>query len=145
VAAERYARMGIAMSDAFVALWKVKYDVNLIRPVTYIQLVFDANWVPPLMETPNFPEYPSGHSVQSAAAATVLEGFYGSDTAFEDRTHNDRGWGPKRFSSFRAASDEAAMSRLYAGIHYRSAIEHGAAQGRCIGALALKLASRAKP
>ena len=140
-AAERYARLGMATSDSFVALWKVKYDINLLRPVTYIQLVFDANWVPPLMETPPFPEYPSGHSVQSGAAAAVLEGFYGRDTPFEDRTHNDRGWGPKRFKSFAAAAQEAAMSRLYAGIHFRSAIEHGVAQGRCIGALALALST----
>ena len=76
--------MGMAMSDAFVATWRVKYAVNLLRPVTFIQLAFDANWVPPLMETPPFPEYPSGHSVQSGAAAAVLEGFYGRDTAFED-------------------------------------------------------------
>jgi hypothetical protein len=138
-ASERYARLGIAMSDAFVATWKVKYATNLLRPVTYIQLAFDPNWVPPLMETPPFPEYPSGHSVQSGAAAAVLESFYGREAAFEDRTHNDRGWGPKRFASFAAAADEAALSRLTAGIHFRSAIEHGAKQGRCIGALALGL------
>lgn len=144
-AAEQYARLGIAMSDAFVATWKVKFEVNLLRPVTYIQLAFDGNWVPPLMETPPFPEYPSGHSVQSGAAAAVLEAFYGSDTAFDDRTHNDRGWGPKRFRNFRSAADEAAASRLYAGIHFRSAIEHGVTQGRCIGAQALALVTRRKP
>jgi hypothetical protein len=144
-AAEQYARIGIAMSDAFVATWRVKYERNLLRPVTYVQLVSDANWVPPLMETPAFPEYPSGHSVQSGAASTVLESLYGASTPFEDRTHNDRGWGPKRFASFRAAADEAAASRLYAGIHFRSAIEHGATQGRCIGGLALALSLRGRP
>jgi hypothetical protein len=144
-AAEQYARLGMAMSDAFVATWKVKYEVNLLRPVTYIQLAFDSNFVPPLMETPAFPEYPSGHSVQSGAAAAVLEGFYGADSAFDDRTHNDRGWGPKRFRSFRVAAEEAAASRLYAGIHFRSAIEHGVTQGRCIGTQALALVTRGKP
>jgi len=144
-AAEHYARMNLAMSDAFIACWKTKFEVNLIRPVTVIQLLFDSNWVPPLMETPPFPEYTSGHSVQSGAAAAVLEGLYGADTPFEDRTHNDRGWGPKRFKSFRAAADEAAMSRLFAGIHFRSAIEHGVAQGRCIGAQALALVTRTSP
>lgn len=144
-AAERYARLGIALSDAFVATWRVKYALNVIRPVTYIQLVLDANWVPPLMETPAFPEYPSGHSVQSGAAAAVLEHFYGRDTAFEDRTHNDRGWGPKRFADFRSAAEEAARSRLYAGIHFRSAIEHGTEQGRCIGRLALDLVTHGRP
>ena len=141
-AAEQYARMTIAMSDAFVATWKVKYATNLLRPVTYVQLTMDANWVPPLMETPPFPEYPSGHSVQSGAAAAVLESFYGKDTPFDDRTHNDRGWGPQRFRSFAAAAEQAAFSRLYAGIHYRSAIEHGVTMGRCIGAQALALSTR---
>lgn len=144
-AAEQYARMTMAMSDAFVATWKVKYQVNLLRPVTYIQLAFDANWVPPLMETPPFPEYPSGHSVQSGSAAAVLESFYGRDTAFEDRAHNDRGWGPQRFRSFAAAAEQAAASRLYAGIHFRSAIEHGTTMGRCIGAQALALSARGGP
>lgn len=144
-AAEQYARMTVAMSDAFVATWKVKYQINLLRPVTYIQLAFDSNWVPPLMETPPFPEYPSGHSVQSGSAAAVLEAFYGRDTAFEDRAHNDRGWGPQRFKSFAAAADQAAVSRLYAGIHFRSAIEHGTTMGRCIGAQALALVTRATP
>jgi hypothetical protein len=141
-AAEQYARMTIAMSDAFVATWKVKYETNLLRPVTYVQLGLDANWVPPLMETPPFPEYPSGHSVQSGAAAAVLEAFHGKDTPFEDRAHNDRGWGPQRFRSFAAAAEQAAFSRLYAGIHYRSAIEHGVTMGRCIGAQALALTTR---
>lgn len=141
-AAEQYARLTIGMSDAFVATWKVKYETNLLRPVTYVQLALDANWVPPLMETPPFPEYPSGHSVQSGAAAALLESFYGKSTPFEDRTHNDRGWGPQRFASFAAAAEQAAFSRLYAGIHYRSAVEHGAAMGRCIGVQALALTTR---
>jgi hypothetical protein len=141
-AAEAYARMDIAMSDAFVAAWKTKYEVNLLRPVTYIQMVSDTNWMPPLMETPAFPEYPSGHSVQSAAAATVLTSLFGEGTAFDDRTHNDRGWGPRRFASFKSAADEAALSRLYAGIHFRSAIEHGSQQGRCVGGAALALRTR---
>ena len=144
-AAEHYARMTLAMSDAFIACWKTKFEVNLLRPVTVIQLLFDSNWLPPLMETPPFPEYGSGHSAQSGAAAAVLEALYGRDTPFEDRTHNDRGWGPRRFSSFRAAADEAAMSRLYAGIHFRSAIEHGVAQGRCVGAQALALRTHDAP
>jgi hypothetical protein len=140
-AAEQYARLGIAMSDAFVATWQVKYKVNLLRPVTYIQLVFDAQWLPPLMETPPFPEYPSGHSVQSGAAAAVLAALYG-ERPFEDRTHNDRGWGPQRFESFAAASRQAALSRLYAGIHFRAAIDHGETMGRCIGAEAMRLVTR---
>ena len=140
-AAQTYALLNIAMSDAFVAAWHTKYSLNVLRPVTYIQLGMDSNWVPQLMHTPPFPEYPSGHSVQSSAAAEVLASLYGANTAFTDNTHNDRGWGPRQFASFSAAADEASLSRLYAGIHFRFGVEGGQVQGRCVGqqVLALKL------
>ena len=127
------------MADAFIAAWKTKYSVNLLRPVTAIQGGIDSNWVPPLMHTPNFPEYPSGHSVQSSAAAAVLASVFGTTTAFTDSTHNDRGWGPRTFKSFTAAADEAALSRLYAGIHFRAGVLGGQVQGRCVAAKALAL------
>ncbi len=141
-AAETYVRLNLAVSDAFVAMWRTKYQTNVLRPVTYVQLVIDSNWVPSLMHTPPFPEYPSGHSGQSSAAADVLSAVFGEPTPFTDNTHNDRGWGPRTFKSFRAAADEAAVSRLYAGIHYRAAVEAGKLQGRCVAqkVLALKLA-----
>ena len=140
-AAETYVRLNLAMADAFIAAWDTKYRVNLLRPVTYVQLVIDSNWVPTLMHTPPFPEYPSGHSVQSSAAAGVLDQAFGADTAFTDNTHNDRGWGPRTFKSFKAAADEAAASRLYAGIHFRAAIDNGKLQGSCVArkVLALRL------
>jgi hypothetical protein len=139
-AAETYARLNMAMSDAFIAGWQTKYTVNLLRPVTYVQLVIDSNWVPGLMHTPPFPEFPSGHSVQSSAAAAILGNIYGPNTAFTDNTHNDRGWGPRTFKSFKAAADEAALSRMYAGIHFRAAVVSGQAQGTCVAdkVLALK-------
>jgi membrane-associated phospholipid phosphatase len=142
-AAVTHARLNIAMADAFTAAWATKYSVNLLRPVTYVQGVFDSNWVPTLMTTPPFPEYPSGHSVQSSAAAGVLEQIFGASTSFVDNTHNDRGWGPRTFSSFKAAADEAALSRLYAGIHFRFGVEGGQVQGKCVAAkvLALKFKS----
>ncbi|KNZ32611.1 MAG: hypothetical protein AD742_10980 [Methylibium sp. NZG] len=138
-AAQTYARLNIAMADAFIASWHTKYSLNLLRPVTYVQLSIDSNWAPSLMATPPFPDFPSGHSVQSAAAAAVLAQTFGADTAFVDNTHNDRGWGPRTFKSFKAAADEAALSRLYAGIHYRSAVELGKVQGRCVAGKALAL------
>ncbi len=140
-AAEVYARLNIAMADAFIAGWKTKYSLNLLRPVTYVQLVIDSNWVPDLMNTPPFPEYPSGHSVQSSAAAAVLGQAFGASTAFTDNTHNDRGWGPRTFRSFSAAANEAALSRLYAGIHYRAGVVAGQVQGTCVAGkvMALKL------
>ena len=138
-AAETFARLNLAMSDAFVAAWYTKYQLNVIRPVTYGQLVIDSNWVPTLIVTPPFPDYPSGHSVQSAAAALVLEKAFGANTPFTDNTHNDRGWGPRSFKSFKAAADEAAVSRLYAGIHYRFSIEGGKPQGQCAAKAVLAL------
>ncbi len=141
-AAETYARLNIAMADAFIAAWQTKYTLNVLRPVTYVQLSIDSNWAPGLMATPPFPDYPSGHSVQSSAAAAVLAQAFGADTPFTDNTHNDRGWGPRTFKSFKAASDEAALSRLYAGIHYRFAVELGKLQGTCVAQKALALKFR---
>ena len=139
-AAEAFARLNMAMSDAFVAAWYTKYTLNVIRPVTYVQLVIDSNWVPTLLPTPPFPDYPSGHSVQSSSAQAVLGKIFGANTEFVDNTHNDRGWGPRTFKSFKSAADEAAISRVYAGIHYRFASDGGKPQGQCVAdkVLALK-------
>lgn len=136
--ADLLARLGVAMADAFIGCWHAKYEFDLIRPVTYIRRVIDPNWQPILI-TPPFPEYPSGHSTQSGAAAAVLTAHFGEDFAFEDATHVDEGFDPRRFSDFWAAAEEAAMSRLYGGIHFRAAIERGLDQGRCIGAHATAL------
>lgn len=130
-AAEVYAKVGIAVCDAFVACWHQKYVYNLIRPVTYLQRL-DPGWRP-LLVTPPFPEYPSGHSVQSGAAFEVLGDLFGEGYAFVDHTHDDRGFAPRSFRSFLEAAEEAAISRLYGGIHFRAAIERGLLQGRCIG------------
>ena len=130
-AAEAYAKVGIAVADSFIACWRTKYEHHLLRPVTCIRRVIDPGWTP-LLVTPPFPEYTSGHSVQSAAAARVLTDLFG-DVAFTDRTHEQRGLPARLFRSFTAAADEAAISRLYGGIHFRSAIERGLQQGRCVG------------
>jgi PAP2 superfamily len=134
-AAEGYARVGIAVADAFIACWWAKYRENLLRPVTYIQRLIDAAWLPVIV-TPAFPEYPSGHSTQSAAAATVLTDLFGV-RAFTDTTHRDHGLvpalAPRVFGSFEAAAAEAARSRLYGGIHYPFGNHNGLTQGRCIG------------
>ncbi|MGH2571821.1 MAG: vanadium-dependent haloperoxidase, partial [bacterium] len=141
-AAETYARLGIAVSDAFISCWYTKYQTNLIRPISYIQNVSgpinDPAWVTLTpTPTPPFPEYTSGHSVQSGAASRVLEAMFGTAYAFVDDTHANRNppLSPRSFSSFAAAADEAAVSRLYGGIHYRAAIDLGVQQGRLIGDL----------
>ena len=136
-AAEAYAKLGIGLADAFISCWKTKYAYNLIRPISYIQDVIDPTWNTPditdAVVTPPFPEYTSGHSVQSAAAAVILTDLFGEDYAFIDHTHDARGYAARSYPSFMAAANEAAISRLYGGIHYRAAIENGLAQGECIG------------
>ena len=131
-AAETYAKVGLAVCDAFVACWHQKYVYNLLRPVTYIQRLLDPEWMP-ILVTPPFPEYPSGHSVQSGGAFQVLTDLFGEGYTFEDRTHDERGFAPRSFGSFLQAAEEAAISRLYGGIHFRAAIDNGVIQGRCIG------------
>jgi hypothetical protein len=132
VAAEAYAKAGIAVADSFIACWNTKYEYNLLRPITYIRKLIDAEWTSPI-GTPPFPEYTSGHSVQSNAVAFVLTGLFGDQVGVVDPTHVERGFAPREFNSFFAAAQEAAISRLYGGIHYRSAIERGLEQGKCIG------------
>jgi PAP2 superfamily len=130
-AAEAYAKVGIALADAFISCWRTKYRYNLLRPVTYIRSLIDPSWTP-LLVTPPFPEYTSGHSVQSGAAAAVLTDLFG-DLAFTDHTHDGRGLPPRSFNSFQEAAQEAAISRIYGGIHFRSAVELGLQQGARIG------------
>lgn len=130
-AAEAYVKVGLAVADAFICCWNTKYRDNLLRPVTYIRALIDPAWTP-LLVTPPFPEYTSGHSVQSSAAAEVLTKMFGQ-MPFTDHTHDDRGLTPRSFGSFIQAAEEAAISRLYGGIHFRPAIEKGLAQGWCIG------------
>ena len=130
-ASEAYARVGLAVADGFISCWNTKFVFNLLRPVTYIQQNIDATWTSPIA-TPPFPEYTSGHSVQSGAAATVLTDLLG-EFHFTDDTHGSRGLPARSFDSFLEAAEEAAMSRLFGGIHYRSAIERGVEQGQCIG------------
>lgn len=132
VAAEAYAKVGMATADAFIVCWATKYQYNLMRPITYIRKVFDPNWNA-LLNTPPFPEYTSGHSVQSGASMRVLTDMFGANYAFTDHTHDARGFSPRSFPSFFAAAEEAAISRLYGGIHFRAAIERGIEQGKEIG------------
>lgn len=127
------ARLGIAISDGFIGCWDAKFRYDLIRPVTYIRKTIDPEWEP-LLITPPFPEYPSGHSTQSGAAATVLTAIFGAPFPFTDSTHADDGLAPRDYPDFWAAANEAAISRLYGGIHFRAAIERGLEQGACIGA-----------
>ena len=127
-----YTKTSIAISDAFISCWDEKYRSNLIRPETLINQHIDENWTP-VLQTPPFPEYTSGHSVVSGAASTVLTDIFGDDFAFDDDTELQYGLPIRSFKSFNKAADEAAVSRLYGGIHYRAAIDLGLDQGRNLG------------
>jgi membrane-associated phospholipid phosphatase len=139
--ADVLARLGVTLADSFIGCWETKFQYDLLRPVTYIRRTMDKKWESPI-NTPPFPEYPSGHSTQSAAAAVVLTAFFGDNFAFEDATHAADGLKPRAFKSFWAAAEEAGISRLYGGIHFRTAITRGLDQGRCIGAHAVALKTR---
>lgn len=130
-AVEAYALSAIATADAFIVCWRLKYEISLLRPVTYIKRHIDPDWSP-LLLTPPFPEFASGHTIQSAATAEVLTALLGDSTSFVDATHVTLGHEPRRFSSFRAAAQEVAVSRFLGGIHYMSSNLIGAEQGRCI-------------
>jgi hypothetical protein len=131
-ASAAYTYLSIALFDAFVSCWDEKYRSNVIRPETYINSYIDESWRP-LLQTPPFPEYPSGHSVVSAAAAVVLTRLFGENLSFTDNTEIEFGLPERKFSSITKAADEATISRLYGGIHYRAAIENGRMQGKNIG------------
>ncbi len=128
---EMYALIGIVGADALISCWDEKYRSNLLRPVTYIDRHIEPNWKP-LLKTPPFPEYTSGHSNISGASAAVLTELFGDDVAFVDKFGADRGLPARSFTSFSHAAEEAAISRLYGGIHYPMAIERGMPQGACV-------------
>jgi len=128
-----YLRVSVAIADAFIACWEEKYRSLLIRPETFINIYIDENWIP-LLQTPPFPEYISGHSTISGAAAGALTKTFGDGFAFVDSTEVEFGLSIRKFESFNDAASEAAVSRLYGGIHYRPANEIGLKMGKEIGA-----------
>jgi len=136
VALETFVRLGITLHEAFVSCWTHKYISNLLRPVTYIQRYIDPAFTT-FVNTPQFPEYTSGHSVASAAAATVLTDLIGDDVPIHDDSHAERSMPARDFTSFTHAAQEAAASRIYGGIHYPMGIEHGLTHGDEVGAVVL--------
>lgn len=121
----------VAQADAFIASWGYKYRYSLIRPRAYIRAAIDSTWEP-LIPTPPFPEYPSGHSTQSSAAAAVMTALLGA-VPFDDSTGISIGHAARRFPSFEAAADEAGVSRIYGGIHFPYGNSGGKALGQCVG------------
>jgi hypothetical protein len=136
--------VAMGLHDGFISCWDEKYRSHRLRPKSAINKLIDDQWNP-LIETPPFPEYSSGHSVISTASATILTYLLGDDFEFEDTTEVMFGFAPRKFKSFKEASKEAAISRLYGGIHYRDGIENGQKQGEEIGKFIIsKISTSAK-
>ncbi len=134
-ALETYLRVGLALSDAAVACWHSKYHYNLLRPETFIRQTIQPDWRP-IVHTPSFPAYPSGHAMLSAAAAEVLTQLYGKKYELTDRSHEGRtefkGM-PRHFHSFYEMAFENASSRIPLGVHFRMDCEEGTRLGLNIG------------
>ena len=134
------ALLNVALADAAIACWDAKYHYVFWRPITAIPLALtdgndatdaDPTWTP-LLITPAHPEYPSGHSTTSGAAAAVLASIFGENTSFT--VDSDVMLGVTRsFNSFSACQDEIADARVFGGIHFRTACEDGRATGQNVG------------
>ncbi len=131
-AAELYVLTSLAIADAFIGCWREKYRSNVVRPETWVRRVVDPKFQT-VIPTPPFPEYPSGHSVQSGAAVGILIALLGDSIAYSDSTQMDIGQPPRFFASFSAARSEVSVSRVYAGVHFFPAVVDGLTQGACIG------------
>ncbi|HXB08446.1 MAG TPA: vanadium-dependent haloperoxidase [Puia sp.] len=129
---ETQTLVAVTLMDAFIACWDEKYRSNRIRPETYIDRYIDPHWQP-YLQTPPFPEYTSGHSVISTASAEVLTYLLGESLDYTDNAEELFDITPRSFHSFRAAAAEAAISRLYGGIHYRDGVVSGQVQGKILG------------
>lgn len=124
--------VSIGLMDGFIGCWDEKFRSNRIRPETAIRKYIDPSWTP-LLQTPPFPEYLSGHSTISATSAKILTHYFGDNFSYTDTVEVKYGLPERSFNSFNEAATEAAMSRLWGGIHFRDAIDHGIIQGSKIG------------
>jgi membrane-associated phospholipid phosphatase len=131
-----YTTVAIGLMDGFYCCWDEKYRSNRIRPETAIRKYIDPKWKP-FLQTPPFPEYLSGHSTISSAAATILTHFFGDNFAYTDTVEERFGLKKRSFTSFKQAAAEAGISRLYGGIHFIDAITNGQKQGEKVGELVI--------
>lgn len=132
-----YTQTSIALFDAFISCWDEKFSSNYVRPETVINKYVSDSWRP-YIQTPPFPSFTSGHATISAAAAEVMTSFYGNNLSYTDTSLVEFGIKNRTFANFRAAAQEAAMSRLYGGIHYKFDNEAGARSGLKIGEYIVK-------
>lgn len=129
--------VAIGLMDSFICCWDDKYRTNRIRPETAIRRYIDPDWKP-LLQTPPFPEYISGHSVASAASSVILTHYFGDNFHYTDSVEVAFGVPPRHFRSFGQAAKEAAMSRFWGGIHFMDAIDNGIVQGNKVGSWVIK-------
>ena len=134
---QTYALVSISLFDAFIICWDEKWRSILVRPETVINQYIDSEWIP-FLQTPPFPEYTSGHSVISRSAAKILTHLLGDNFEFLDTSEEKYGLPARNFKSFIHASEEAAISRIYGGIHYMPAITYGVEQGEKVGIHVIK-------
>lgn len=127
-----HTMVATTLHDSFISCWNEKYRSDRIRPEAAINKYLDPEWRP-LLQTPPFPEYTSGHSVVSSSVAVVLTYLLGDNFSFTDTSEIVFGLPERHFKSFNEAASEAALSRLYGGIHFRDACEQGLIQGRGVG------------
>jgi hypothetical protein len=127
-----YAETSVALYDAFISCWDEKYRSNYVRPETVINKYISQDWQP-YIQTPPFPSHTSGHATISAAAAETMTRWFGDNLSFTDTSSLEFGISSREIKSFRLAAKEAAMSRLYGGIHYRFDNEHGNEAGIRLG------------
>ncbi len=131
-------KVGIGLNDAAIVCWRTKYQHNLIRPISYIRAHIDPTWNT-IITTPPFPTYTSGHSTFSGTAAGILAGYFGTNFSFSDNSKVVDGFQVRTYSSFQAMSNEAAVSRLYGGIHYPFDNQEGLTCGTAIAANVINL------
>ena len=127
-----YSMVSIGLMDAFICCWDEKFRSNRIRPETAIRKYIDPSWEP-LLQTPPFPEYLSGHSTISSSSATILTHYFGDNFNYTDSVEVPYGLPSREFNSFYKAAEEAGVSRFYGGIHFMDAIDNGRIQGLKVG------------
>jgi hypothetical protein len=129
-----YAKTSIALFDAFIQCWNIKYIYSTTRPETVIDKYFDPNWRPHL-QTPPFPEYTCGHCTISASASEVLTQIFGDHFSYTDSTELEFGIQSRSYTSFRNAALETKDSRFFGGIHYKYCCDRSTVMGRKLGDL----------
>ncbi|HLG40569.1 MAG TPA: vanadium-dependent haloperoxidase [Chitinophagaceae bacterium] len=131
-AAIAYAKTGIALTDAIIGCWKVKYQYNVDRPIKYIREVMNYPAWNAVFGTPPHPDFPSGHSAAGGAVEVIFSNLFGANYSFTNHTYDYLGMAPRTYSSFANMVEEIGKSRVYAGIHYTYSCDQARQEGKKI-------------